>query len=95
MTIFKIESIENGVITDLGDVVFRVVFKTLVFRPIQGNVVDAIVEKVDQAGIELSIGAVEIFVARMVNLQENPARMELGSSPRMFFFKRESFKCVS
>ena len=66
LTIFKIESIENGVITDQGDVVFRVVFKTLVFRPIQGSVIDAVVEKVDQAGVELSIGAVELFVARMV-----------------------------
>ena len=71
LTIFKIENIENGIITDQGDVVFKVIFKTLVFRPIQGNVVDAIVEKVDQAGIELSVGAVEIFVARMVKSRED------------------------
>lgn len=67
LTIFKIESIDQGIVNDTGDVVFKVVYKALVFRPIQNNVIDAIVEKVDQNGIELSVGACVLFVVRTVS----------------------------
>ena len=66
ITIFKIESIENGVVNQKGEAIFTVSFKALVFRPLKGEVLDGIVEGVEKVGLELSIGVVRIFVPHTV-----------------------------
>ena len=66
ITIFKIESIENGVVSERGEAIFTVTFKALVFRPLRGEVLDGVVEGVERVGLELSIGVVRVFVPHTV-----------------------------
>lgn len=62
VTIFKIEKIENGIVNQQGEALFTVSFKALVFRPIKGEVLDGIVDGIARVGIELSVGALKIFI---------------------------------
>lgn len=62
VTIYQIESIENGVVNQFGEALFTVIFKALVFRPFRGEVLDGIVQGTDQVGIEIMVGALKIFV---------------------------------
>ncbi len=62
ITIFKIESIENGIVNEHGEAIFTVTFKALVFRPLKGEILEGIVEGVERVGIELSVGCVKIFI---------------------------------
>ena len=62
ITIFKIESIEDGVVNENGEAVFKVAFKALVFRPLRGEVLDGVVVGLEKVGIEVQVGSVKAFV---------------------------------
>ena len=67
VTIFKIESIENGIVNQNGEALFTVTFKALVFRPFKNEVLDGIVEGISRVGIELYIGSLKVFIPHTVN----------------------------
>ena len=62
ITIFKIESIENGIVNQNGEAIFTVSFKALVFRPLKGEILDGTVEGVERVGMELSCGSIKMFI---------------------------------
>ena len=66
ITIFKLENIENGMINDNAEAIFSVAFKALVYRPLKGEVIDGIVIGVERVGLELSIGAIKVFIPHTV-----------------------------
>ena len=60
--IFKVISIQDGVVDQEGDAVYTVKFKALVFKPLRGEVIDGIVTNVSKPGIHLKIGSVTAFI---------------------------------
>lgn len=60
--IFKILSINDGVVDEEGDAIFTVQFKALVFKPMRGEVIDGVVIEVNRPGIHLKIGTVRAFI---------------------------------
>ena len=62
ITIFKIESIDDGIVNDNGEAIFTVSFKALVFRPLKGEVLDGVVTGLERVGIEVKVGAVKAFI---------------------------------
>lgn len=66
ITIFKIESIANGVVNAGGEGVFTVAFKGLVYRPFKGEVCDALVSAVERVGVELAVGCLKILIPHTV-----------------------------
>lgn len=66
ITIFKIDSIANGIVNASGDGVFTVAFKGLVYRPFKGEVCDAIATGVERVGIELAIGCLKVLIPHTV-----------------------------
>lgn len=67
ITIFKIESIENGIVNQDGDAIFQVKFKAMVFRPIRGEILDGVIQGVERVGIELKVGSLKMFVPHTVS----------------------------
>ena len=62
ITIFKIETIEDGVVNEHGEAVWTVSFKALVFRPLKGEVLDGVVTELERVGIAVKVGAVKAFI---------------------------------
>ena len=62
ITIFKIESIEDGVVNESGAAVFNVAFKVLVFRQLRGEVLDGVASGIEKVGIEIRVGSVKAFI---------------------------------
>ena len=60
--IFKVISIQDGIVDEEGDAVYNVQFKALVFKPLKGEVIDGIVTSVSKPGIHLKIGSVSAFI---------------------------------
>ena len=68
ISIFKIEKIEDGIINDLGEAVYTVTFKAMVFRPYIGEVTTGKVKNIEKVGMELSIGTIRVFIPHTVSL---------------------------
>jgi DNA-directed RNA polymerase subunit E'/Rpb7 len=60
--LFRIISIQDGIVNEEGEAVYTVQFKALVFKPLKGEVIDGIVTSVNKPGIHLKIGSVSAFI---------------------------------
>lgn len=47
---------------DNGDTIFPITVKALVYRPLKNEVIDGVVKKVEQFGIEVEVGACVAFI---------------------------------
>ena len=80
LTIYNVEAIENGVVNNLGEALFTVRFKALVFRPCRNEVLDGIVEGVERVGIEVAVGGFRVFVPHT----KIPERLQYNSKTERF-----------
>ena len=67
--VIRVLRVDDGRIQDTsGEVIYRVVFKALVFKPFKGEVLDGVVSAVDNNGFMIRSGPLESFVSAMVKL---------------------------
>lgn len=65
----KPEDISDGRIQDTsGEVIYKVVFKALVFRPFRGEILDGVVSEVSSNGIMIESGPLKSFISKLVLL---------------------------
>lgn len=61
---FRVESVQDGRIQDTsGEIIYRVCFAALVFKPFKGEVLDGVVSAVDSEGFTIRSGPLESFVS--------------------------------
>ncbi len=64
----KSEDISDGKIQDTsGEVIYKVKFKALVFRPFRGEVLDGEVIEVNDNGFMIESGPIKSFISAMVS----------------------------
>jgi DNA-directed RNA polymerase II subunit RPB7 len=63
----KPDEISDGKIQDTsGEVIYKVKFKALVFRPFRGEILDGIVSEVSSNGILIESGPLKSFITKDV-----------------------------
>lgn len=63
------EDISDGRVQDTtGDVIYKVRFKALVFRPFRGEVLDGVVYEVSNNGIIIESGPLRSFISNLVRV---------------------------
>ena len=63
----KEEDISSGKVQDTtGEVIFKVKFKALVFKPFKGEILDGLVSEVNQDGIFIESGPLRSFISKAV-----------------------------
>ncbi len=62
LSIFSVESIEQGIVNQYGDAIFTVKFKALVFRPIKNEILDSYITDVKQMGATVKVGLFEVLI---------------------------------
>lgn len=63
------EDISDGRVQDTsGDVIYKVKFKALVFRPFRGEVIDGVVAEVSNNGIIIQSGPLHSFISTLVSI---------------------------
>ncbi len=66
----KSEDISEGKVQDTtGDIIYRVSFKALVFKPFRGEVLDGEVIEITDNGIMIQSGPLKSFISSMVRRQ--------------------------
>ena len=71
----KKEDISDGRIQDTtGDVIYKVKFKALVFRPFRGEVLDGEVTEITDNGFIIESGPLKSFISAMVTCSLNPVK---------------------
>jgi DNA-directed RNA polymerase subunit E'/Rpb7 len=61
------EDISDGRVQDTsGDVIYKVKFKALVFRPFRGEVLDGVIHEVSSNGIVIESGPLHSFISHLV-----------------------------
>ena len=64
----KTHDISDGRIQDTsGEVIYKVRFTAVVFKPFKGEILDGVVTHVDSNGFMLESGPLKSFVSTMVN----------------------------
>ena len=67
----KDQDISDGRIQDTtGDVIYKVKFKALVFRPFRGEVLDGEVTQIDDNGFMIESGPFKSFISTMVYIDD-------------------------
>ena len=65
----KNEDISDGRIQDTtGEVIYKVKFSALVFKPYKGKVIDGVVFSVDNSGFMIESGPLKAFISVMVTI---------------------------
>lgn len=65
----KNEDISDGRIQDTtGEVIYKVKFSALVFKPYKGQVIDGVVFSVDNSGFMIESGPLKAFISVMVTI---------------------------
>ena len=72
----KPEDISDGRIQDTtGEIIYKVKFQALVFRPIQGEILDGIVKYVTNECFMIESGPLEAFVSFNVGFRDAEANL--------------------
>jgi DNA-directed RNA polymerase subunit E'/Rpb7 len=64
IVVIKVDDARTGKILDTsGDVLFNMKYRAVVMKPVVGEVVDGVSEKIDRYGIHVSVGPLKVFIS--------------------------------